>query len=147
MAKKHMKRRSTSLIIRENKWKLQWGTTSHRSEWPSSKSPQTINAGKGVENIGQLNLLPCEETALTTYLTCNKPFLLPWAQNFHQWGWSTVQDCGQTWFKSFLCYSPDMYVTLRNSLSLSLLFSSVKWRYYIFATSESCFAEQTRCHV
>ena len=29
--------------------KLQWGITSQQSEWPSSKSLQTINAGDGVE--------------------------------------------------------------------------------------------------
>ena len=31
------------------KLKLHWDTTTHQSEWPSSKSLQTINAGKGVE--------------------------------------------------------------------------------------------------
>ena len=29
--------------------KLQWGITSRQSEWTSSKSLQTINAGEGVE--------------------------------------------------------------------------------------------------
>ena len=33
----------------ECKSKLQWDITSHRSEWPYSKSLQTINAGEGVE--------------------------------------------------------------------------------------------------
>ena len=39
----------TSLIIRENKSKLPWRSSSHRSAGPSSKSPETINAGEGVE--------------------------------------------------------------------------------------------------
>ena len=48
-----MKRWSTSLIIREKQSKLQWDTTSHQSEWLSSKSLQRINAGEGVEKREQ----------------------------------------------------------------------------------------------
>ena len=34
--------------VEKCKSKLQWDITSHQSEWPSSKSLQTINAGDGV---------------------------------------------------------------------------------------------------
>ena len=43
-----MKRCSTS-VSEKCKSKLQRGITSHWSEWPSSRSLQTINAGEGVE--------------------------------------------------------------------------------------------------
>ena len=36
-------------FIKMSKSKLQCGINSHRSEWPSSKNLQTINAGEGVE--------------------------------------------------------------------------------------------------
>ena len=36
-------------LLEKCKSKLQWDIISHRSEWPSSKSLQTINAGEGVE--------------------------------------------------------------------------------------------------
>ena len=36
-------------LLEKCKSKLQGDITSHQSEWPSSKSLQTINAGEGVE--------------------------------------------------------------------------------------------------
>ena len=36
-------------LLEKCKSKLQWDITSHWSEWPSSKSLQKINPGKGVE--------------------------------------------------------------------------------------------------
>ena len=48
MVKKHTKRCSTSLMIRECKSRPLGGTTLHQLEWPSSKSLQTISAREGV---------------------------------------------------------------------------------------------------
>ena len=50
MANKHMEKNAQHHSLLEKcKSKLQWDITSHQSEWLSSKSLQTINAGEGVE--------------------------------------------------------------------------------------------------
>ena len=44
----HIKDAGYNWLLKKWKSKL-WDTTSHRSEWPSSKNLQTINDGEGVE--------------------------------------------------------------------------------------------------
>ena len=42
---------SSHQVDEKCKSKAQWDITSHWSEWPSSKSLQTVNAGEGVEKM------------------------------------------------------------------------------------------------
>ena len=47
----HGKNAQYHILLGKCKSKLQWGVTSHQSEWPSSKSLQAVSAGEGVEKI------------------------------------------------------------------------------------------------
>ena len=54
-ANKHMKDAQHRSLLEKCRSKLQRDITSHWSEWPSSKSLQTINAGEGVDK----GVCPC----------------------------------------------------------------------------------------
>ena len=53
-------------LLDKCKSKLQWDSTSFQSEWPSSKSLQTINAREGVEKREPLTLLMGMQTSTAT---------------------------------------------------------------------------------
>ena len=65
-------------LFEECKSKLQWAITSHWSEWPSSRSLQTINAGEGVEKREHSCTVGGNVNSLSrkTYLSNPSPYSL-----------------------------------------------------------------------
>ena len=60
------KKTKNPTLLMKYKSKPQWGIISHWSEWPSSKSLQTINAGEGEEKGNPCTLLVGMQTDTTT---------------------------------------------------------------------------------
>ena len=110
MANKHIKDAQHHSLSGKRKSKAQRSTISHQSEWLLSKSPQTVNAGEGVEKREPSYTVGGNANQYSRYGEQCGDFLKNWKQNCHM--------TQQSHFWAYTLRKPDLKETCVPQCSL-----------------------------